>query len=74
VFRGFLPAAVPTATTRHRSRLGFLATVRQEVFGVSRDPAVGQKRFQAILDRQDRLESIPRGSRSWSIVGRPDRY
>jgi hypothetical protein len=44
VFRGFRPAALPTATTRDRSRLGLIAAILQEVLGVSGDPDVGQQR------------------------------
>ncbi len=46
VFRGFLPAALPPATTRGRGCLGGVTTIRQQSLGVSRDPDVGQKRFQ----------------------------
>ncbi len=51
LLRDFRPAALPTPTARRRGRLGLIATVRQEVFGVSRDPDVGQKRFQVHLSR-----------------------
>ena len=37
MFRGFRPASLPTATTRHRGRLSLIATIRQEGLGVSRD-------------------------------------
>lgn len=43
VFRGFGPASLPTATTRDRGRLSLIATIRQEVLGVSGDPDVGQQ-------------------------------
>jgi hypothetical protein len=46
VFRGSRPASLPTATTRHRGRLSLIATIRQEVLGVSGDPDVGQERPQ----------------------------
>ena len=51
VFRGFRPASLPTATTRDRRRLRLIATVRQEVLGVRRDPHVGQQRLQVHLGR-----------------------
>src|SRR5262249_56509239 len=44
-FRGFRPASLPTATTRDRSRLSLIATIRQEVLGVSGDPDVGPQRL-----------------------------
>jgi hypothetical protein len=49
VLRGFRPASRPTATTRDRGRLSLLATVRQEVLGVSGDPDVGQQRLPVPL-------------------------
>jgi hypothetical protein len=51
VFRDFRSAALPTATTRDRGRLGLIATICQEVLGVSGDPDVGQQRFQVHLVR-----------------------
>ena len=33
--------ASPTATTRDRGRLSFIATISQEMLGVSGDPDVG---------------------------------
>jgi hypothetical protein len=41
VFRGFRPASLPTATTRDRGRLSLIASIGQEVLGVSGDPSVG---------------------------------
>ena len=52
VFRGFRPASLPTATTRDRGRRGLIATIRQEVLGVSGDPDVGQQRLQVHLFRR----------------------
>ena len=46
MFRGIRPASLPTATTRHRGRLSLIATIGQEVLGVSGDPDVGQQRLQ----------------------------
>jgi hypothetical protein len=51
VFQGFRPASLPTATTRDRGRLSLIATIRQEVLGVSGDPDVGQQRLQVHLVR-----------------------
>ena len=53
VFRGFRPASLPTATTRDRRRLSLIATMRQEVLGVSGDPDVGQQRLQVHLLRRE---------------------
>jgi hypothetical protein len=51
VFRGFGPSSLPTATTLDRGRLSLIATIRQEVLGVSGDPDVGQQRLQVHLVR-----------------------
>jgi hypothetical protein len=52
VLRDFRPAALPTATTRDRGHLTLIATIRQEVIGVSGDPEVGQQRLQVYLVRR----------------------
>ena len=71
VFRGFRPASLPTATTRDRRRLSLLATIGQEVLGVSGDPDVGQQRLQvhrlrrsgsqSSRDVRQRLDPVPLG-------------
>jgi len=40
LFQGFRPASLPTATTGDRGRLSLIATILQEVLGVSGDPGV----------------------------------
>ena len=52
VFRGFRPASLPMAATRDRGRLSLIATIGQEVLGVSGDPDVGQRRLQVHLVRR----------------------
>jgi hypothetical protein len=49
VFRGFRPASLPTATTRDRGRLRLIATIRQDVLGVSGDLDVGQEPTRATV-------------------------
>ena len=70
-FRDFRPAPLPTATTRDRGRLSLIATIRQEVLGVSGVPDVGQQRLPIHRLRQEgspssrdvrqRLDPVPRG-------------
>jgi hypothetical protein len=49
MFRGVRAAALPTATTRDRGRLGLIAAIRQKVLRVSGDPDVGQQRLDIRL-------------------------
>jgi hypothetical protein len=47
VFRRFRPALLPTVATRDLRRLSLLATVRQEVLGVSGDQTSGSSDSQS---------------------------
>jgi hypothetical protein len=67
VFRGFGPASLPTATTRERGRLSLIASIGQEVLGVSGDPSVGQERLQVHLVRG---QSHQQRTRETSWTGR----
>jgi hypothetical protein len=56
VLRDFRPAALPAATTRRRGRLSLIATIGQEVLGVSGDQTSGKS---DLANRGERLESAP---------------
>jgi hypothetical protein len=49
--RGLRPAEGPTTTARARGGLGLIATIRQQVLRVRRDPDIGQERLQVHLLR-----------------------
>jgi hypothetical protein len=53
VFRGFRSASLPTGTTRGR-RVRLIATMRQEVVGVSGDPDVGMRAVRTAIRRHRR--------------------